>query len=126
MASRLVTPAEDPAVTLTEAKAGLRVDTSDDDTLISELLMSSQKFLEDRAGISIMYQEWETLFDGFPAGELSLIRPPLFWDGGVPKLLNVNYFDVDGEEQLLAAANYQVRDYVRKIALVPAVGLDWP
>jgi uncharacterized phiE125 gp8 family phage protein len=78
IALKLVTgPALEP-VTLDEAKAQCRVDGSDEDTLITALILAAREYCQDfqnRAYITQVYDLW---LDGWPnKGFISIPKPPL-------------------------------------------------
>jgi len=63
---RVTAPASEP-VTLTEAKLYLRVDTTDDDTLISDLIVAARMVAENWLGRSLITQSWKLAYDyGIP------------------------------------------------------------
>jgi hypothetical protein len=66
---RLVTPATDDIVSLTEAKAQLRIDFDDDDDYITALAAAAQDWLTGEnnwLGRSVVEQGWELTQDRFP------------------------------------------------------------
>lgn len=89
----LITPPEDPAVTLSELKAHLRVDHTDEDDLIAALGAAAEGMLDGWRGVlgrAIMPQEWRQEFAGW--GELSLALPDV-------ESIEVTYLDQAGAEQ---------------------------
>lgn len=124
MALKLVTaPANDP-VTLDQAKAHLRVDFPDDDTLIGALVDAASQFCDGPKGFlgrALVSQTWDLYLDEFPCrhGEsffrggrihrgyhsrIEIPLPPLISVGGV------FYLDGSGEEQEVDASLYTVDD----------------
>jgi uncharacterized phiE125 gp8 family phage protein len=61
-------PAQEP-VTLSEAKTFLRVDGTDDDTLITSLLVTARRLCEEYTKRTFITQTWRTVFDRFPIDE---------------------------------------------------------
>jgi uncharacterized phiE125 gp8 family phage protein len=72
---RATEPAVEP-VTLAEAKAHLRVDVSDDDSLISAIVKAAREFVEEYLDRSLIHTQWTLRTDAFPF-EFELPRPPM-------------------------------------------------
>lgn len=93
--ARTVAPAA-PIITTTEAKAHLRVDFSEDDTLIGALITTATDYLDGWSGVmgrALITQTWTRKADGFPCSDM--IRLPL------PDVQSatVAYYDSDGDAQ---------------------------
>ena len=58
-------PAVEP-VSLVDAKAFLRIDTSDEDTLIQSLIMTSRLHIEVALGLALIQQTWSCFIDRWP------------------------------------------------------------
>lgn len=105
---RLITaPAAEP-VSVATAKAFLRVDGSDDDSLITSLIKSAREKGEELSRRAFITQTWEMTMDKWPAdgSPLKLLRPPLI------SVTSVKYFDSDNVEHTWT-------DYVVDIASEP-------
>ncbi|MFK4047239.1 head-tail connector protein [Roseomonas mucosa] len=74
MRMRLVTPPADEPVTLEMARAHLRVDQTDEDTLIAAYLTAAREAVEEATGRALVTQVWEVSFD---AAEVALGQPIL-------------------------------------------------
>jgi len=99
---RVTQPAEEP-VTLEEAKIHLRVDATDEDALISSLIVSAREHVEGFQGRSLVTQTWRLSLDRFPRGRvIRLPRPPL------QSVTSITYIDPDGNQQMLAPGAYDV------------------
>jgi uncharacterized phiE125 gp8 family phage protein len=123
MALQLITaPAVEP-LTLAEAKAHLRVDTTDDDALIAALLTASRSFCEEWTGRAFVTQTWELVLDEFSsdlnADEIEIPRPPL------QSVSSIKYDDSNGIEQTLATDQYDV-DAVSQPGWVVPITTGWP
>lgn len=102
----MTAPAEQP-ITLVEAKLHLRVETTDEDDLITALIIAATQHLEGRTGLlgrALVTQTWEWRFDRFPPGNVPILvpLPPL------QTVTEIKYTDPDGAVQILAASVYQV------------------
>jgi len=76
MRMTLITPPATEPVTLTEAKAHLRVDTSDDDALITREISAGRQLVENWARRALITQTWQMVLDKAPAG-FDIPLPPL-------------------------------------------------
>lgn len=115
-----VEPPAEP-VTLTEAKAHLRVDISDDDDLIAAQIMAARHYVEQWTGRKLVEQTLETRLDCFP-----IARPITLPCGPVRSITSVDYIDADGALQTWAPSQYQA-DTVSLLARIkPAYGKTYP
>jgi len=121
MALKLITAATALAVTLVEAKAHCRVDSSDDDTLITAMITAATEAAEQATGRAIMAQTWELTLDAFPAA-LELTHVP------VDSITSVAYVDLNGADQTLSALLYSLdnADDFGPAYVVPAYDTEWP
>ncbi|WP_375414632.1 head-tail connector protein [uncultured Bradyrhizobium sp.] len=105
----VVTPPEEPAVSLEEMKAHLRVDHDDDDDEIESLVAAAQAGFEDpdigwlRRPVAL--QQIEFVYDCFPARNVDLPGPILL-DGDHPVV--VKYQNSAGVDQVFSSASYRV------------------
>ena len=101
MAFRIKThPATEP-ITLTEAKAHLRVDDSYDDTYINTLITTARLYCERFLNQSLITQTWQLFLDSFPSNGLILLK-----HGPVISLTSIKYYDSDNTEQTLSSDDY--------------------
>lgn len=119
MSLRLVTPASALAVSLAEAKAQLRLDTSDEDTLITSMITAATETAEQITGRAIMPQTWELSLDAFPA-VIELTRVP------VSSVTSVTYVDTACATQTLVGTRLRNVDDYASALIVPAYNLEWP
>ena len=121
MSLKLITAASALAVSLSEAKAHLRVDSSDEDTLITAMITSATETAEQITGRAIMPQTWELTLDAFP-NALELTRVPAI------SVTSIKYFDAAGVQQSLASNAYALdnADDFGFAYIVPAYGTEWP
>jgi len=120
MAMKLITAASEP-ITLSLAKAHLRVDHTDEDTLINAYITAARLNAEARTGRAFGQQTWELALDAFPASEIEIIKPP------VQSIVSVKYLDGAGIEQTLAESAYALDAYSeQRNWIIPANGTSWP
>jgi uncharacterized phiE125 gp8 family phage protein len=79
--TRTTQPAVEP-VTVAEAKAHCRVDTSDDDAYIGTLITAARQWAEEYLNRSLVNTQWTMRLDSFPH-EIELPRPPIASSGTV-------------------------------------------
>ena len=108
-------------VSLVEAKAHLRVDGADDDTLITSMLGTAIQQAEQATGRALMPQTWVLSLDAFPKS-LELTRVP------VASVSSIAYTDVDGADQVLSASEYTLNNAsdFDIASVAPAYGKSWP
>lgn len=114
---RTTTPTE--PVTLAEAKLHLRVDGTDEDTLIGGLISAAREACEDRIEGTIPVTAWQLTLDAFPDA-IKLPRGP------VVSVDSVKYLDSSGVEQTLSPPDYLVDTASTPGYIVPAYGKTWP
>ena len=121
MALKLITSASALAVSLVEAKAHLRVDTSDDDTLITAMITAATEAAEQATGRAIMPQTLELAQDEFTYA-MVLTRVP------VASITSIKYIDLDGAEQTLSGAAYTIdnADDFGPACVAPVYDTEWP
>ncbi len=113
----LKTPPATEPLTLAEAKAHLRVDIPDEDTLISGLIVAARQMAEQHTGRPLISQTWTLYTSSFTA--------PIEFKPGAQSITSVKYQDSDNAQQTLADTVYELRR-----GLVPELGLkysqSWP
>ena len=118
MTARLITPPEALAVSLASAKLNLKIDSSDQDAIITAWIQGITAHAEHITGRSFINQTWRVTLDAFP----SAIKLPC----PVSSVTSVKYLDTTGAEQTLAANQYLVDSVSEPGVIVPAVGASWP
>ncbi len=111
-------PSVEP-VTAAEAKAHARVDITDDDTLITALIVAARRWCEQFTRRAFITQTWELYLDGFPT-EFRLPYPPL------QSITKIDYTDLDGATQTLATTEYTVDAKSEPGRVVEAWQKTWP
>lgn len=115
----LVTPPTAEPVTLSEAKANLRVTSSDDDSMISAMITDARDWAENFTQRAIMTQTWDYMIDTF-TDDIELPLPPL------QSVTSVKYIDADGIEQTLASTEYAVDTAADRGVVRLAYNKTWP
>lgn len=128
---RLIQPPAGELLSLDEAKAHMRVDVADDDTVITQLIAAAIANVDgDRGWVNraLLSQTWELVLDAFPTGcqakqrRISLPLPPL------QLVDSISYVDGNGAAQTLDPTLYSVKrvgsDQPAHIA--EAFGATWP
>lgn len=124
MGLALITPAATEPVSTSEAKAHLRVDTTDEDTLIASYVSAAVKYIETQTG-PLITQTWDykvnrewPLVDNY----YSIYLP----FSPVQSVTSVTYVDIDGATQTLSAGLYQTVLSAPNPYLTKAYNQDWP
>jgi uncharacterized phiE125 gp8 family phage protein len=113
-------PAVEP-VGLAEAKAHLRVDGSDEDTLIASLVITSRLHVEAATDLALVTQAWSWLFDAWPHGRT--VRLPL---RPVQSIAAVRVYDASGTATTLDPAAYLLDGTGTPPRLVRQDAAPWP
>lgn len=78
MSLQLLSPPASEPVTLAEAKAHLKLDTTDDDALIATLITAARARAEWHTGRAFVTQSWRFILDAIPpGGVIEIPLPPL-------------------------------------------------
>lgn len=127
MALFLVTPVTTEPVSLVEAKLQCRVDTTDEDALLTALISAAREHGETFTHRALAQQTWDWKLDDFPCSAyepLVLPKPP------VTSITSISYVDANGTTQTWSSSNY-VTDlpagpWAAPARIAPAYGLTWP
>lgn len=117
-----VAPAVEP-VSLVEAKAHLRVTSTDEDTLITSLITAARIHAENETRRQLITSTFALRLDGFPESDED---PILLWRPPIQSVSSVKYTDEDGVLQTWAAASYQVDIYEEPGRILPAYEESYP
>lgn len=129
MSYQLVTPPALEPITLTDAKAFLRVDSGDtsQDSYILALITAARIHVENETQRSLATTEWLMQLDHFPLptnrqlyGILELPRPPF------QSITFFKYVDQSGTPQTLAPTDYTIDTGQTFARIYPAYLKFWP
>ncbi len=103
--TRATPPAVEP-VSVSEAKAHLRVDISDDDSYIGTLITAAREWCEQYLDRTLINTQWTMRLDSFPY-EIELPRPPIA-TSGTTTAVAVTYTLGDDSTATLSTTAYRV------------------
>lgn len=112
-------PAVEP-VTLAEAKVRCRIDTTDEDSTHTDMIVAAREYCEGVVGRQFINATWKEYFDRFPSDEIRLSKPPL------SSVTSITYVDADGDTQTWTASLYQTDAISEPARIKPAYGESWP
>ena len=110
-------------MSLSEAKAHLRVIDDSENDYITGLIRAAADMIERDTGLVLRQRAVGVAFDGWSTNDRT--RLPL-WRGPVVSVTSVAYDDEVGAEQVLAANQYRVRSFAGASWIVPANAVIWP
>jgi uncharacterized phiE125 gp8 family phage protein len=115
---RFVPPAIEP-LTVSEVKAHLRIDRSDEDSYLSSLITVARQAAETRMERTLIQSTWKLTLDRFPDAIL-LSMPPIV------SVQSVSYTNSAGVSVVLSASDYVVDAISEPGWVVPAQGKSFP
>lgn len=99
LVEQVVAPSAEP-VSLADVKAFLRIEDSDEDTLIESFISAARRAAEEYMSRSLAAQQWKLSYDGYPPQSVNLPYGP------VNSIVSVDIFQVDETSATLAAQSY--------------------
>lgn len=118
---RLVTaPAIEP-LTITEAKAHLRVDATDEDAVIHGLIRTTRRLVETHTKRQLITATWDLYLDEFP--DCGVLKLPF---GSLQSVSSVTYTDSSNAATTWSSSNYIVSTAGIVGRIVPVYGGTWP
>jgi uncharacterized phiE125 gp8 family phage protein len=98
---KLITPPATYPLTLAQAKEHLRVETDDEDTLITSYLDAATQLIEAQTGLCLVTQTWEYHISNL-FFTLTLPKMP------VQSITSIKYYDTDNNLQTWDSSNYRL------------------
>lgn len=123
MALTLVTAPPVTPLSLTEVKAHLRVDGTDQDDVIQMYLDAATAYVQgewSKLGRALVTQTWRLTIDEFPDGEIKIPLPPL------QSVTDIRYDDANGDEQIVSTDDYWVDTVSEPGWVIPTASGGWP
>lgn len=121
MALKLITAPSQEPVTLAEAKAHLRIEHTESDALITNLITAAREYCEGFQNRQYVTAAWELWLDAWPDKDhLHIPRPPL------QSVTSVKYYGSDNTEYTLDPAEYFADDKSEPGRLALVYGRYWP
>ncbi len=131
MTYRSLTRSSQPVVepvTITDAKAHLRVDTDADNTYIMGLVAAARAWVEEYLDRSLVHTQWTMRLDGFPPNgldNLELPRPPMATAAAVSAVA-ITYTTETGAVVVFPSHEYRVDRHSTPGAISPLYEQAWP
>ena len=116
---KLTTAPSTEPISLSEAKAHMRVDFNNDDTYIENLIVAAREFCETMQNRAYITQTWELALDAF-INNIELPNPPL------QSVISMKYYDTSENEITLNSDDYFVDTYSEKGTISLKHGKYWP
>ena len=108
----VATAAALPPVTTADMKGHLRVDFTDDDADVAAAVLAATSFIERQTGVALVTQTWRYGIDAFVGSgdaENRLRRRGIEIPGWpIQSVTSVNYYDANGDAQVVDSADYRV------------------
>lgn len=120
--TQLVTAPAVTPISLSEVKAQLRVEHSDDDELLTRLIAVVTAYTDAKGalGKAMITQTWANWIGPNPSQSVTLSLGP------VQSVTAVKYYDEDGTLQTDTLANYNVFGVPERTKIEPKSGFNWP
>jgi len=117
---RVTAPATAP-ISLAEAKAQMKVEGSDDDTIIQRLIDAAVAFVDAQGalGKAMITQTWGQWLSPNPNTVYLTLGP-------VQSVSAIKYYDVDGVLQTATLSDFNVFGTPNRISVSPKSGKAWP
>jgi len=120
MASTLLTAPSVEPISLTEAKAHLRIDHTAEDDTITEMIVAARQALEDSSGLALITQSWRVALDAWPGLFVELPKRP------AQSVTEVRVTNLNGVETIIESAAYDLKSAGGLARLVKTPAAVWP
>ena len=117
---RVTAPSASP-ISLAEAKAQMRVEGNDEDTIIQRLIDAAVAFVDVQGvlGFAMITQTWGQWIGPNPSTVSLLLGP-------VQSVSAIKYYDTNGTLQTATLADFNVFGTPNRITITPKTGKAWP
>lgn len=117
---RVTAPSALP-ISLAEAKAQMRVEGNDDDTIIQRLIDAAVAFVDVQGalGFAMITQTWGQWVGPNPSTVMLSLGP-------VQSVSAIKYYDTNGDLQTATLADFNVFGTPNRITVSPKTGYAWP
>ena len=116
----LVTPPQGEPLSLAETKAFLRLDTTDNDVAVSDLITAARQRVETVTGLALLSQGWRLVLDDWPPGRIvDMVLAPL------ASVDAVRVIDADGVAATIDPVDYLADTTSRPARLVLRSTRQW-
>ncbi len=109
----------DEVISLAEIKLHLRIDTNDEDTLLSSLIIAAKRYVEEVTRRQLLTSTKILYLDSF-SSEIRLSKPP------AQSVTSIQYIDIDGDTQTVDSSVYEIDTSVEPATINLAYGQSWP
>lgn len=118
----ITAPSAEP-VTLAEARAQARIDSTTDDPTLARYIVAAREMAEHELQRTLVVTTYELMLDAFPDGTLELPMGPIPAASAM-SVTSVKYTDAADVEQTVDPSAYTLDGYSNAPRLVPVAG--WP
>lgn len=124
MATTLITAPTVEPITLSEAKAHMRIDHSAEDDVITEMITAARQALEDTSDLALITQTWREMLDAWPQSHhgrvVDLSKRP------AQSITTVKVTSMDGTQATLPDTAYELISAGGLSRLVKTPTAIWP
>lgn len=123
MSVTVVTPPAEEPISRAEARLHMRVDATDEDSLIDNLIVAVRRHAEGFTGRTFVTTTFDLFLDAFPTednGTIFVPGPPL------SSVATVKYIDLNGAEQTVASSVYDEDTDREPGRIALAFNESWP
>lgn len=116
----ITAPPEEP-ITLSEIKDHLRIDHSNHDTMLKNLIQASREWVEQITGRAIVEQTRSVLYKNWPGNDAFVLPYP-----PIQSVDSLKYTDASGSQSTFSSDNYSVVTSREPGLLVLGYSKTWP
>ncbi len=119
MATTLLTAPVVEPVTLSEAKAHLRIDHTAEDSVLTEMIVAARQALEDASDLALITQSWQVALDAWPGAVVELPKRP------AQSVTEVRVTGLDGVAAILVSSAFELKTAGGMARLVKTPSAIW-